>query len=334
MHNNHWLADWYLREHQSAPEVRASFTKMTKRVLITGGTGSIGQRVIKSLLRQGYGVVSVSRKENAEENKPNLMNVQCDFRDSAKLAPLISEVDCVCHLGAYIPAHFNDPEEAKACFEINSLATLELARHSLAARKRFIFTSSGSLYGAQDHASVETDIVFPATHAPYYLGSKLMAEVYIEHLRASHGLESLIFRVGSAYGPGCRKSVVARFIERVVNHQPMILNQGGRGSADFVYVDDLAELMLKAIEGDSFGIFNAGSGRSHTILELSKLIREAFPEFAPKIEVMSDDDSIPAMFPALSATKCSSAFAHQPTPLHLGIALLKEHIQSSPSSLW
>jgi UDP-glucose 4-epimerase len=296
---------------------------MKKRLLITGATGSVGMRVVRAATMRGHSVVTVSRQQNAWPDQSNVTHVRCDIRDIKHLANLIANTDAVCHLAAHIPKNFSDPSESVPCFEMNSHVTLALAQSTLDAGKRFIFASSGSIYEGADTPRSEDDKVFPSSHAPYYLGSKLLAELYVEHLRCRHQLDSVIFRVASVYGPGCDKSVVARFIANVMARKPIQLTDGGQATADFVFVDDLATLMLAAVESSACGVFNAGSGVSSSILDVAKAVCESFMEFEPHIEFVAKDGTKPVQFPALLMKKTSETFGHYPTSFRTGLDLLR-----------
>jgi UDP-glucose 4-epimerase len=297
---------------------------MSKRILVTGGSGAVGARVVSALLENGHEVISLARSKQPAGRTERLTFVQADIKSVVDTRSVLSGVDVICHLAAHIPADLNSPAEAQACFDINSLATLNLALAALQGRKRFIYASSGSLYAPSPDPCNENAKVFPALHAPYYLGSKLQAELYVENLRFKQGLNSAIFRIGSVYGEGCDKSIIARFCNSARLGKPVSVTNGGLGTADFVYAEDVARLIAAAADKDaSSGIFNAGSGQSHTIKSVAEIIATTHSDLKPHIEFVENSNSPAPQFPALCMAHAGKTFAHVPTSLEDGIRKMR-----------
>jgi UDP-glucose 4-epimerase len=299
-----------------------------RRVLVTGSTGAVGKTVTNALLRAGHQVVALSRSPSTgeEESVPNLQHVAGDILDFGRLLPLIAGVDVVCHLAAFVPPNFEDADQARLCIETNGLATLEIAAMACDLRKRFIYSSSGSVYAPGPQPAVEASPAYPAVRAPFYLGSKLLGEIYVEHFRQMRGLQSVIFRVGSVYGPEVTKSVVARFISSAMAGERIKVMHEGKVTTDFVYVEDVARLLVLAVEGDQTGLFNAGSGVATSILALAETICEVFPEFGLTIEHVPGRGPAPPSFPVLSMETACRVFAHQPTMLRDGLQLTRKYM--------
>jgi UDP-glucose 4-epimerase len=301
----------------------------TTRILVTGSSGAIGRAVVAALVRRGKKVISISRNETASKAVAGIQTLVGDIRKPVELRAHIAEADVICHLAAFVPPDFSDSSHAQACFETNALATLRLAEMACEQKKRFIYTSSGSIYAHSAAAVIETAPVYPDHHAPYYLGSKFLGELYLEHLREMRGLDSIILRVSSAYGPGLSRTVVAKFVADATAGRPLRVFHGGVNRVDFVYVDDIARLVVSAVDGTQQGIFNAGSGTAESILSLAETVQEIFAEHDPRIEKIQLAGKPPPSFPALSMERTSRAFSHTPTSLRAGLSALKKVLAES-----
>jgi nucleoside-diphosphate-sugar epimerase len=309
--------------------------KKSRSVLLTGSSGEVATVTSAALLRAGHHVIALSRKPYAGlpgGTPPGLEHVVGDICHAHKLRPLVERADVVCHLAAFIPPDFADAAYAAQCFAVNSLATLQIATLSCELNKKLVYCSSGSLYAWQPLPVTEEEKLYPSARAPYYLGSKLLGEILVEHLRQTRGLRATVFRIGSVYGSRASKSVVARFISNAVAMLPLEVLYGGTSEADFVYVGDIARLLVLASEEEHEGVFNAGSGAATSIRSVAEAVCAAFPEFKPRIVDVTRDGATPTSFPALSMRRTGEHFSHVPTKLKDGLPLARKAIlESEPS---
>jgi UDP-glucose 4-epimerase len=193
-------------------------------------------------------------------------------------------------------------------------------------KKRFIYGSTGSLYQPGPLPAPETSPTYPAARAPYYLGSKLLGELYVEHLRLTQGLDSVAFRIGAAYGASVTRSIVKRFVSDALAGQPLPVVHGGMVRSDFTYVEDLASLFLSAVRGKQSGVFNAGSGMATSILQIAEAVCEVFAEFKPVIHHVQDSSERPPDFAVLCMEKTNAAFAHAPVAFGAGLRRMKDEL--------
>lgn len=291
------------------------------RIWMTGATGGIGRRLLPALREHGAEVVvagrGVSVARLADEGR--VQTVAFDLEDPVIPAGAMSGADAVCHLAAHVPGDMSDPGEAEACLRRNALATLELLRAADAAGvETFIYFSSGQIYVRSPRPVRESDPVYPAARAPYYLASKLAAEVFVTHYGSTGRLKTAILRVASVYGPGTRQDgLVPRFIRQVRAKQPIVLNDGGRYQADFVYVDDVVGAVIQALGRRSAGIFNIGSGAPASIHEVAREV----------LRLCGGDESLLSLaagrsdpgFAALDISRARSDLGYTPTPLVEGL---------------
>lgn len=251
------------------------------RVLVTGGCGFIGSHLVDALLARGHAVtvldnLSTGSKDNlrAHLTNPNFRFIKGDIRDGKAVKKSISGVDAVVHEAAMIsvPLSIKEPRLAQ---EVNVGGTLSLLEASRKAGvKRFVCASSCAVYGDPDKLPVAEDALLKPSSP--YASSKLAAE---EGCRKFFelGLPTVSLRYFNVYGPrqsgGEYVGVMAKFIERLRDSRPPIIYGDGRQTRDFVYVSDVVEATLLALERDGVAgeVINIGTGRETSINKLCEL---------------------------------------------------------------
>lgn len=174
---------------------------MTK-LLVTGATGFVGSHLLPLLRRDGFSIRATSRQPSCINYSAVEMLLVPDFNAHVDWSEALQDVDCVIHLAAR--AHILKEEVAEpeaAFFEVNTAATIHLARQSLSAEvKHFIFISSiGAMATLSDHPLSENSICQPDTP---YGRSKLAAELALQELCADCSMTWTILRPTLVYGPG------------------------------------------------------------------------------------------------------------------------------------
>ena len=165
------------------------------RILVTGATGKVGSRLAKRLAKRGDQVRALvrdpARADDLREARIEL--VVGDLLDVGSLAPAVHGVDAVVHCAAFFRGA--TPEQAHA---VNDLRTQHLASAARAASvKRFIFTSTGLVYGSTEGRLAREDD--PCVPTAAYPVSKLAAERF---LLAIEGLDVRVLRLPFVYGDG------------------------------------------------------------------------------------------------------------------------------------
>ncbi len=160
------------------------------RILVTGGAGRVGRRLISALLERGDFVTSLDVAELPMEH-PRLTRVRGSFDDTAA-AQAMEGVDAVIHIGAYMSWVAAD---ARRLHDANVTGTFVLLRAAAAAKvKRFVFASSGEVYPetapqfqpiTEDHPTAPTSI---------YGVTKLLGEEMVAHFARTTGIETVVLR--------------------------------------------------------------------------------------------------------------------------------------------
>lgn len=245
-------------------------------VLVTGGAGFIGSHLVEQLLAAGHSVrvldnLSTGKRENLPPGGVEFLHD--DIRDRAAVDAGMAGVDAVVHLAAVasVPASVDDPVGTHATNFDGTLHLLEAARR--AGARRFLYASSAAVYGDNPNLPLTEDAALrPLTP---YAADKLAGEYYLDFYHRQHGLDTTAFRFFNIYGPrqdprSPYSGVISIFVERLAQRQPVTIYGDGRQTRDFVFVGDLARLLVRALaESATAGqVLNVGRGQQASLLDL------------------------------------------------------------------
>lgn len=298
------------------------------RLAVTGASGFIGRRLVEAALLRGWQVVALVRNPDALGglSRAELQVMQWQVGEALPREHLAG-CRAFCHLAAYVPHNQRDPSVALECHRVNALGLMEVAASAAdTGVGHFVQFSTGQLYAARTGLASEDDPVWPSPRAPFYLASKIAAEVYLDHIRTSRSLPATTLRLGSVYGAGMGKQgVVANFLARLQSGEPVVVHAGGQDGVDLVSVDDVIAATFKAIEAGARGTFNIGSGVSASVLQIARWMTAAAGRGDDAIEVLSPQASLDdGGFAALDITRARAAFDYRPVHPRDGLARLIE----------
>ena len=243
----------------------------SRKALVTGGAGFIGSHLVDRLLAEGFRVAII---DDLSAGKLKNLNPAATFYHADITHSAIDEIfsreqpDFVFHLAARVSVTYSaqHPVDNAEVNVIGTLRLLDTARRI--GLEKFIFSSTGgAIYGnPEDNPCSEATPVSPIS--PYGL-SKYMAEQYIELFHRLYRLNYTNLRYGNVYGPrqdaDGEAGVIAIFIQSILDgHQPRIFGDGTQ-ERDFVYVDDIVEANMRAIEHGSHRTLNIGSGKGASV---------------------------------------------------------------------
>ena len=249
---------------------------------MTGGCGFIGVNLARSLAAVGYQPVafdnlSAGRLEDGEAAGYTDIVVG-DILDADALAAAARGVYGVVHLAAQtgVVASVEDP---RADLEVNVVGTLNAL---LAARdggaSAFVFASSGAPLGSVEPPGHEG--LAPRPLSPYG-ASKLAGEGLCSAFAGSYGLPANALRFTNVYGPYSyhKGSVVAAFMKRIMDGDPLVIYGDGAQTRDFLYVDDLCRAVIAVLERQPQGeLFQLGTGIETSVTELVEHLVAVFPD--------------------------------------------------------
>ena len=287
------------------------------KVAITGAGGFLGGTAVRSMVASGLEVVALS---GSLDTIAGATVVRWEAKqDWLCTAEALRNVEVVVHAGAHIPRDHNDVSAATQCFEVNALGTLNLLRASeLAGVRRFIYVSGANVLNPRSEFVQENDPI-GCEHSPYYLGSKVLGEIYVR-ARMARGLNGLIVRPSSIYGPGMRAGVLCNFATCIKSGLPITLKNGGQFRADYVWHEDVAKVLSDAAMGNQQGEVNLGSGQATSILDVATLLLEMFDRDVSLIEYeVIDSQAGNRGFAAVDLTRACDWFDFRPTSLRDGL---------------
>jgi UDP-glucose 4-epimerase len=235
-------------------------------VLVTGGAGFIGSHLVDALVARGARVRVVDdlrsgRRENLAAVRDRIEFVEGPAGDAG-------DAETIFHLAATSSVALS-VERPLEVHENNVGVTLRLLTG--ARLRRFIFAGSCAVYG---NAPTPTPEETPPAPISPYAASKLAAELYARAFGACRPIQVVCLRFFNVYGPrqdpaSPYAGVIPRFIDRLRRGEPLPVFGDGLQTRDFVHVRDVVEALLAAAERGDGGVYNVGTGRATSVLELA-----------------------------------------------------------------
>jgi UDP-glucose 4-epimerase len=254
-------------------------------ILVTGGAGFIGSNLAEKLLELGKSVIIVDNLSTGkQENINHLLEKGALFyehditdEEMMKRIFLLHRPRYVFHLAAQasVSRSVREPDFDAKVNIIGSLILMKLGVEN--GIEKFIFSSTGgAIYG--DGVKTPTpETEFPNPISPYGI-AKFTVERYLEFFKNEKGLRYTILRYGNVYGPRQdpygEAGVVAIFTERMLKGDEVVINGDGEYVRDYVYVSDVVEANILAMEKGDGEIINIGTGKGTTVNDLFRILRE------------------------------------------------------------
>jgi nucleoside-diphosphate-sugar epimerase len=266
---------------------------LNRSVLVIGGAGFVGSNLVRLLA--GKGAERIDIVDNFISAEPeNVPDVPCvsviegSIADDAILARIDDVYDVVYHLATY---HGNQSSIANplADHDNNLITTLKLFEHIKDfGLEKVVYSASGCTLAAHEvydgvEATTEEGGVPLDLDSPYQI-SKVVGEFYSVYYHRQHGLPTVRARFQNVYGPGeilgagswrgtpatVWRNVTPTFVYRALKGLPLRLDDEGRASRDFIYVEDIARGLIACAEQGSPGeVYNLASGAETTIRDLA-----------------------------------------------------------------
>lgn len=215
--------------------------------LVTGATGFIGGHVARRLVDEGYQVRCLVRAES-DTSRLDDLKVELavgDLTDAGSLARAAADCRYVIHCAALV----SDWATGKEVTRINAGGTRDLlAAAAGATAERIVHVSTTDVYGYPDTSAVEEDHA-PSGFRNWYAHTKLAAEAEVRRAARTQGLETVILRPATVYGPG--SADVVGEIASAIRGGHMVLIGHGRANAGLCYVANLVDAVLLALTHDS-----------------------------------------------------------------------------------
>jgi UDP-glucose 4-epimerase len=258
---------------------------MMSHYVVTGGAGFIGSAIVRKLLDEGARSIVVidnlltGRERNLEEIRSRIDFQRADIRNYEEIAPLIRGAAVVFHEAAIpsVPRSIDDPVPSH---DVNANGTFNVLRAAKEGQAgRVVYAASSSAYGDSD-VLPKVESMTPRPKSPYAL-QKLMGEYYGNIFSGVYGLETVSLRYFNVYGPrqdpsSAYSGVLSLFMAAVLERQAPTIFGDGEHSRDFTFVEDVADLNLKAAraKGVSGNVYNGGNGGRITLNQAWALLQK------------------------------------------------------------
>jgi len=252
------------------------------RILVTGGAGFIGSAIVDRLLvHEPREIRVLDFIEDAPANLTHALAsgkvtlIPGDIRNPKVLSEACAGIDYVFHQAAIRVTRCQ--EEPRLAQEILIDGTFNLLEASVKARvKKVVAASSAIVYGPPEHLPI--DEAHPLLDRTMYGIAKIANEHMLEGFFRQYQLSYVVLRYFNVYGPrmnltGPHTEVLIKWLDRIEEGEAPIIFGDGMQSMDFIYVDDVVNANLLALESPiSNDVFNVGTGKGTTLNELAKLL--------------------------------------------------------------
>ena len=276
-----------------------------KKVLIAGGAGFFGINLTKRFLELGANVRASLHETEPLWRDSSVEYVSCDLEKSGHCMRMCEEVDFLVIAAANSSGAAIMEKTPLVHLTPNLIMNARLLEAAYAQNvDKTLFYSSNTVYPLTDHAVKETDVNFEYFSKYQIVGwmkrfSEIMCDMYSNHIKDP--MKTVVVRPGNAYGPYDKfdpekSKVIPALIRRAVNKEnPFSVWGDGMDLKDFIYIDDLVDGTVLALEKlDGGDCVNIASGQTITIREIIKLILKSTGYNDANVEF---DDSMPSMIP-------------------------------------
>lgn len=306
-------------------------------ILVTGGAGFIGSNLVRTLIRNNPSVritcidnfdpfySSEIKKLNIKdfESNPNFKFLKNDLGTTSgkQLSELVPEpVDTIVHLAAKagVRPSIEDPVGYQQANVIGLQNMLEFAKEK--SIKQFVFASSSSVYGINDHFPwKEDEKLMPISP---YASTKLSGEMLGHVYHKLFGIRFLALRFFTVYGPGQRPDLaIHKFTKAILKNKPITMYGDGSTSRDYTYVNDTVTGIIGAIKYDKtdFEVVNLGNNYTVSLKELIAAIEDTVGKKAVIEQYPDQPGDVPKTFADVS--KAKELFGYNPqTQLKEGLS--------------
>ena len=247
---------------------------MIMKVLVTGGAGFIGSHLVDRLVKLGYDVMVIDNlssgyKKNLEKSRDKIKFIN-DSISSSNIFKYVRKQDIIFHLAA-IPDPSSCDKHIEETFESNVKGTFNILFSAVKNKvQKVIFTSSAHVYGEPRYLPIDEN--HPTAVYNYYTLSKRLGEIICDFFRAKYGLNVVYFRLFNVYGPRQRPNffIPTLILQSLKNKRIEIWT--GEPTRDFVYINDIVNALIKAIDCEFEGPMNLGYGQGVNVGELAREI--------------------------------------------------------------
>ncbi len=276
-----------------------------RKVLVTGGAGFIGSRLVERLVGLGAQVRATLHQKGPVVSDERIEYLRADLMQAEDCRRVCEDMESVFLCAANTSGAAVMEKTPLVHLTPNLIMNARMLEAAYAAGvKKTLFISSNTVYPVSDDPVKETDVTNEFFEKYFIVAwmkrfTEIMCEMYATRIKKP--MQTVVVRPANAYGPGDKfdwetSHVLPAMIRRVVErHDPISVWGDGRDIKDFIYVDDLVEGMLLAMEKiDGFDPINLASGKESCLRDILGLIIKLDGYTDAKVEY---DTSKPTMIP-------------------------------------
>lgn len=247
---------------------------------------------------------------SGQKSATRLEFMRGDVRERRVVEDAVRDVDAVVHLAAQSGV-ISSIENPNFDYSVNVLGTfnvLEAARNS--GVRKVVFASSNAAAGQQTPPVSETGAPRPVSP---YGASKLAAEGYCSAYHEAFEIGTIALRFANAYGPHSthKTSVVAQFLSLALSGTPLNIHGDGSQTRDFVYIGDLCQAILLALDDEApSGLYQIGTGIETSVNELISTLENVLDRDLPRRYLTARRGEVVRMY--LDISKARTLLGYSP----------------------
>jgi len=243
------------------------------KVFVTGGSGFIGEWMVRELVGRDVDVISYDIVR-AREEIPGVRYLYGTILDEFNMASQMRGCDAVLHLAAVLGVR-RSTVELLNCLNVNIMGSQKVLQAAVMANVgQVLVTSSSEVFGDAEHRKF--DETTPFNPKSGYAISKLAMEQYAIAFAQEYGVTHKVVRFFNTYGPGqVAEFVVPRFVDLAMSGRPITVYGDGQQVRSFCHIVDSARATIDVLLSDRTGgeVFNIGNDKEPiTMLDLAKRV--------------------------------------------------------------
>ena len=250
-------------------------------ILVTGGTGFIGNHLCRKLLQQGNYVICLDNNftGNMDNIKDLMKNPNFEFIRHDVTEKILLEMDQIYHLACPASPRNYQYNSIKT-IKTNVMGTLNMLGLAKRTKARILLSSTSEVYG-NPTVSPQPEEYFgnvnPIGIRSCYDEGKRVAETLMMEYHRNCDVDIRIARIFNTYGPKLNPNdgrVVSNFITQALSNKNITIYGDGKQTRSFCYIDDTVDGLIKLMNNDCIGPINIGNPDEKTIMQLANIIIE------------------------------------------------------------
>lgn len=270
------------------------------KILFLGADGFIGSNLVEKLQKNGFSVRAFDifpngKSKNLEHLREKIEFFPGDFLKANDLEAALKSIDYVFHFISFSnPVSSMDNPEEEVFLNIQSSVRLLNMCADKKIKKIVYASTGGALYGNNGKSKIKEDH-HKLPISPYGIG-KLTIEKYLEYFKIHKNLNYVSLRFSNPFGPKQNimgvQGAIPIFLNLIKNDKEIAIYGDGENIRDFIFIDDMCEAAVKLFmkRNLKYSIFNVGSGKSHSLNKLIKIM-EQVTKIKPKVKYLPDRKS-------------------------------------------